>query len=62
MIYQLDLVEDLEQVNRAKHAEIQKTKEEAAAITAKRGIDMLMNSKAGAVMANDPRFQSLVSK
>ena len=55
-------VEDLESVNRAKHAEIQRTKEEAAALTANRGIDMLMNSKAGAAMANDPRFQSLVNK
>ena len=54
-------VGDLEQINRAKHAEIQRTKEEAASLTANRGIDMLMNSKAGAAMAKDPRFKKLVN-
>jgi len=53
---------DKEQENRKIHQQMQQVKEEAAAVNANRGMDMLMNSTMKDKLENDPRFQELMKK
>mmetsp|Transcript_11441 Transcript_11441/g.19348 ORF Transcript_11441/g.19348 Transcript_11441/m.19348 type:complete len:81 (-) Transcript_11441:87-329(-) len=52
---------DLEGQNRQIHKQMQQVKEEAAAQSANKGMDMLMNSSMKDKMVGDPRFNKLLA-
>lgn len=51
---------DLEEQNRKIHASVQAQKEAAAAESANKGIEMLMNSNMKDKMMSDPRFLKMM--